>query len=758
MTCIVAFLQEEVGKEDAATTNQSETKDNYQIQLEIKRANLNMKQLIEKQLIESEESLKRQNELNKMQLNGEPIEDYLKVYEALRKMGFDKTKLCEMMKSDGCTAEVIENLFSECVPYPQNALFSGYSIKKEERGPFRCVYILENSATHEYFRVERHGNKILVMAADRIFFSSNETVHVIETRLKMEKQIVQSNDSLFSVLLQYPEQIDEFDQVLNVLANKGLHPFPDYIMYDLVTAAIFCQLTPVETLSAYSTWQLQTYPILEAPHERRKIRVGIIDDFNSCSYPHGKQCRDIIEIFEFANHGNSGENFESNITFCEYDFLGKIAEMERSGEIEDLHQKFQDITADSLHPHEIEKISRSHISRLSVLFKYLKDAAKDKLNILNICIEWMPSLPKSDFENIILELEKHFMAISKTKCVCVLAAGNSSLNLDDDTQCDKSWITRSLLPCVANKVTNMIVIGASGVFGQYCSFSNYGCQTVRFAAPGECVKLYGNDEFSGTSAAAPIITAIFAMMLYQFPFHDGDLSDLIRRLEDCLDPFIVNNAIGLRTQKCRLEGRINPSKALRKDLIGRYGILEEKELPSEVVPQVLKIQENMHKAERYLTLSLAIESIMGVKRRTEMLEENRNELSAYGTVFDQLESISFTNEIASKWRRFEIDRVDLLTKNKLSEDEADLMETFSNELNLAEEKQGLLFSNESSKEYTTKDIRECHFLYTIALRAVDDVASGLDIDSFLQPLMAHVALWIKNRINRLDSLLKVCLS
>ena len=204
-----------------------------------------------------------------------------------------------------------------------------------------------------------------------------------------------------------------------------------------------------------------------------------------------------------------------------------------------------------------------------------------------------------------------------------------------------------------------------------------------------------------------------------------------------------------------MEGRINPSKALRKDLVGRYGILEEKELPSEVVPQVLKIQESMHKAERYLTLSLAIESIMGVKRRTEMLEENRNEMSAYRTVLQQLNAISFTREIASKWRHFEIDRVKaLLAKNELSEDEAESMGTFSNELNMAEKNQDVLFSKESSKKYTEEDIRDCLFLYIIALRAVDEVALGLRHDSFLQPLMAHVALWIKNRRNRLDSLLQ----
>ena len=726
--------------------------------------------MIEKQLIKSEESLKRQNELEKLlrvlptgeqnELR-EPIEDYFEVYVALHKMGFDQIKLREMMMSDGCTTEVIEKFFQDCVPFPKKALFSGYSIRNEEIGRFRYVYILENSINHEYFRVERHGNKILLMAADRIFFSSNETFGIIKERLKMEKQIKQSNGSLFSVFLQYPEQIDEFDEVLNVLANEGLHPFPDYIMHDLVTAAIFCQPASVETLRAFSTWQFEQHPILEALHVRKEIRVGIIDDFDSGSYSHGKQCRDIIEIFEFANHGNSGEHFRSNITFCEYDFLGNIAEMERSGEIEDLHQEFQHVTVDSLRPHEIEKVSQSQISRLSVLFKYLKDAAEDKLNILNISIDWRPSLPKSIFDNIIFELEEHFKAISETNCVCVLAAGNSSFNLDEDTQCDgkdpseKCWITRSLFPCVANKVTNMIVIGASGVFGQYCFFSNYGCHTVKFAAPGECIRLRGNDEMTGTSAAAPIIAAIFAVMLNQFSLHDGNMSDLIRRLEDCLDPFIVNNAIGQRSQMCRLEGRINPSRALRKDLIGKYGIIEENELPREVVPQILDLQKNMHRAERYSTLPFAIETMMGESKGKNMLEENGKEIGEYQNALQQLNAISFNNEIALRWRSFEIDRMEtLLTKNKLSEDEADLMETFSNDLSLAEVKYAVLMSEARNKKITKEDTYGCLFIYERALQEVNDVAFGLPCDSFLQPLMAHAAFWIKDRINRLDSLLR----
>ena len=251
--------------------------------------------------------------------------------------------------------------------------------------------------------------------------------------------------------------------------------------------------------------------------------------------------------------------------------------------------------------------------------------------------------------------------------------------------------------------------------------------------------MYGNDEISGTSAAAPIITAIFALMLYQFPLHDGNIPDLIRRLEDCLDPFVVNNVIGKRGQMCRIEGIINPSKALRKDLIGPYGIMEENELPGDVATQVRSIQDNIKEAERYKAIPFAIENLMGERKGKDMLDANRNEIDAYRSVLLQLNAIAFDNETAIKWKKFEIDRIEaLLANNNLTEKDADLMNSFSNILNIAE-----VQNNENV------DREDAIFLYECALQEVKEVFPELSANSFLRPLMTHFAFWIEERIKRL---------
>ena len=440
--------------------------------------------MIEKKLIERE-SLRRQNEVKNFQQdrrkNAEAFEDNFEVYRKLHKMGLDQINLRQIMMSDGCTTEVTENFLQDCYPSPKNTLLFGFSIQTQKIMSDRSVYILQNSANQSYFRVERYGKKILVMTADRIFFSSDKIVRVIVELPQM--QIKQWHGTLYSIFLGSTEHIDVFDNAFAILEKENLHPFPDYIMHDLETATrpkeqIFCQLASETTLMDFS-----------CGNPRKKIRVGIIDNFNtsdSCPHPHGIQCRQVIEIFESSNQSNSGENFTSNITFCEYNFLGKIAEMEKSGKMEDCHQ-FRYIDTDNFCAQQTDAVSQPQSSGLSILFEYLNAAAADKLDILNMSIVWSPELQNSMFERIISEFRKYFDKIIATNCVCILAAGNESYNLDADIECcemdtlSNRWITRSLFPCVANNKEHMIVVGASGVFGQYCSFSNYGSQIVRFA-------------------------------------------------------------------------------------------------------------------------------------------------------------------------------------------------------------------------------------------------------------------------------------
>ena len=104
---------------------------------------------------------------------------------------------------------------------------------------------------------------------------------------------------------------------------------------------------------------------------------------------------------------------------------------------------------------------------------------------------------------------------AKKDVLLVQAAGNNKKDID----------TIAYFPSAKDKVghtfANYIRVGASDKQGKICSFSNYGKNKVDIFAPGTEITsvTLGNEytESQGTSIAAPVVTAVAAMIRACFP-------------------------------------------------------------------------------------------------------------------------------------------------------------------------------------------------------------------------------------------------
>lgn len=105
---------------------------------------------------------------------------------------------------------------------------------------------------------------------------------------------------------------------------------------------------------------------------------------------------------------------------------------------------------------------------------------------------------------------------AKHDVLIVLAAGNKSLNADEVPVYPK------VIADNGKHFGNVIRVGASAIDGTPSPFTNYGRQSVDLFAPGQKLWSYDKDGTSlktesGTSFAAPIVTATAAMIRAYFP-------------------------------------------------------------------------------------------------------------------------------------------------------------------------------------------------------------------------------------------------
>ena len=749
-------------------------------------------------LSQLEERLRKEHEGDKLQLMKEvlsameapkrpPSTDKFEKFRSYQKMGLSEEQIRRAMKIDKMTAEDIDRFFRPETTLPFVLDLSKYSLQSRKACSSGETFIIRNLNTDKLIRIEQRSKRFQSMAADMILFSSDENIS--EVRKKCEGQFPAGSteietysflSSLYALRLHPADSIDHYDSAFNTLKALNLHPFPDYIMHDLVTAERRRHRNALSDAKRYivdsdftiwkSPFGVPIEPFFKAPMDKVDIQVGIIDDFGSTTsslspssvesstsssspsssattissssstlssrssasavsettkgtttsvtttsssstssssssavvplpsfpfsfspppslpYSHGAQCRDIIDSFELTTQNPKQERLDdlekSNIIFTEYNFFGTIVDRENSGEI----INFGGINRDK----NFTLAEEAYNARISILLESLSSVVANNLQVLNVSMEWQSWFPEESFDSMLVPLRQIFRVIRDNNCICVFAAGNQSEDLesihDKKVVDDCIYVERSLFVALAKEEefrSNMVVVGASGIFGQYCSFSNWGRESVCFVAPGERVQLPKCDEnlplrpgsriperrkveMTGTSAAAALVTALIAVMLQQFPQLRERPEDVIPRLVNTLD--CIARLDDDDDRKCQFTGRINPSRALRKDAIGRFGVRLDQSLSSESLLAAKLFQEHIYKAE-----SIERDSIRGTLRFRDlsfmglgdfwgmMCSLLEDEMAEYQSALRQLKLIVFEEDsVLWNWQKFEAHRIEKL--------------------------------------------------------------------------------------------------
>lgn len=224
--------------------------------------------------------------------------------------------------------------------------------------------------------------------------------------------------------------------------------------------------------------------------------VGFIDPFlfnayeSSSNYPSG-----------------SGWNFVSNVDDCFDDYNlrhgTKVSYM--------ITRKLSELEI----PHQILPIKISQSNGSASYFRILCGTkfASDKAAIVQISLGWYSS-EDSPINSIFVDLLD-----KNDQTLFVTSAGNNGTDNDDILHYPSSYQHDNLLAIAAINEEKT----------QIADFSNYGLESVDFYAPGENVPFYNSTTISGTSFAAPYVSAIAAKFLYEDS--SLDIERLIGELE-----------------------------------------------------------------------------------------------------------------------------------------------------------------------------------------------------------------------------------
>ena len=506
------------------------------------------------------------------------------------------------------------------------------------KAPSVHVVIVYDMTSMSYIRIELDGSDFTAMSASRLLLqldesslSAGEAATRLESSLGVKNVLTidrsfESFQSHFFISFQGDVDIDLFDRVLDAATKLELTVCPDLLMTGLSPSTM-----SVKPLS----WPRRSPFGVNVSHEYEDfqsgvpVRVGVIDSgFRShprldgkianggqvdpdCATSHGFH---VLSIIGAAPAGNCPmKGITQNAAFYAYSLSGS-EEKDFDLVLENIEGLDADVQKKlwaclKLIP------GKEHVSEF---ITFLDKALKDKVQLMNISLEWIHKFVAKYFKCLCQILASVLLLMKEKGCVFVVAAGNSPKNLDqlvadieaaDGDKRLESDVFSSL--AVRQDLRDAIVVVTScDMFGQFSKGCAFGQECVSIAAPGEKVLVLdpkdGYRYETGTSFAAPHVTAALVLLMSAFP--GVPMPALVSRLLNTADqsPSLIG--------KCRSGGRLNIGRALTRDLIGEFGVLKFKEacLPppgfeGNILVDLNEILQKHAKAEKLLRCEVSME-------------------------------------------------------------------------------------------------------------------------------------------------------
>ena len=412
------------------------------------------------------------------------------------------------------------------------------------------------------------------MSANFIFISNAREILRVNERMHRDVEIGGGEDMWiescptsegFCALHFSSKKRDSFDRVLDIAHSLGLKPFPNYFILGPSTYARNKRPGEHDLWNSFN----EIGPPVDFNNDNTPIKIGVIDksfvyhvNLPGSDQIRGQPMPDSVD----PTHGTHVAGI-----------IGATAPSDGSVAMRGLCPP----TTAELLLHVLFPSGGPPVPGIQYCFndlrRVLNNCGEDRVSLVNLSMEWCCRFNIQQLvylENML----SHFAEIFQLwKYHVVISAGNNARNLDALQLSQNTPIRNhtaeidvfSSLRRVSKRVT---IVGASDMFGQLASFSNYG-NMVSLVAPGIQVLSTSAspdkyDVRGGTSQSAPFVTGAMALMKVRFT--DLSYFQIVERLQDTVDLHFSLEG------KCISGGRLNLGRAL--GLSGSLTISEEERM------------------------------------------------------------------------------------------------------------------------------------------------------------------------------------
>jgi len=372
------------------------------------------------------------------------------------------------------------------------------------------------------------------------------TVDAIDLSKYKQVLCIELEDTGKDKVLDAIKELEKRDDVLYVGPDYYLEP---------------CSDTSTLTYEAYfeDQWAYDSIELGDALDEidtSTEVLVGILDSGIDDDHPDLENRIDRLLSCDFANDDydplEDDDNFGSHGT----NVAGIIAGICENAKLVSL-KIMEGITANT-----IDRVTAKY--RSSYACRAIEYAEENDIMILNMSVGWVGSSANGEFDNDRYD-EAMCSVLDQYSGLLICSAGNDFTDIDDN---DAQWDVFPQQYCFAN----LLVVGASTQDDRIWynadknEGSNYGETSVDLFAPGVSIRTIveggGRSTMSGTSAAAPVVAGVAALMLSAVPNLTADDIASIFRDPENVDPGDPSAFEG----KCVSEGRLNALKAVEAAL------------------------------------------------------------------------------------------------------------------------------------------------------------------------------------------------